>query len=186
MDRRSTGLPGGRMGGPRTRFSLGYFLLAFLLLIFLQTLLARQSTDQIPYSEMKRRIADGQIQTARVGEQMIEVAPLDSIQEATGVRRWRSVRIEDDQLIPLLEAQGIEYEGVAQGWLGQAMVWLLPVGLILLFWVYMLRRMNPTQGVLTVGKSRADRRRGGNWASPSPMWRVSTRRSRRRSRSSSS
>src|SRR5690606_12081729 len=47
------------------------------------------------------------------------------------------------------------YEGVLESWLAQAFVWLLPLGLLVLFWVWMLRRMNPTQGVLTVGKSRA-------------------------------
>jgi hypothetical protein len=33
--------------------------------------------------------------------------------------------------------------------------WIIPLGIILLFWLWILRRMNPTQGVLTVGKSRA-------------------------------
>jgi cell division protease FtsH len=44
---------------------------------------------------------------------------------------------------------------VAQGWFGAVLGWLLPLFLFGLFWFWMLRRMNPTQGVLTVGKSRA-------------------------------
>jgi cell division protease FtsH len=143
------------MDDRRTRFSLGYFFLAFLILISIQSLLARQGTEQIPYSEMKDRIAAGHVAGVRIGVQAIEAVPTDSIQQADGIRMWRSVPVEDEQLIPLLEEHGVEYEGVLQGWLAQALVWVIPLGLILLFWVWMLRRMNPTQGVLTVGKSRA-------------------------------
>jgi cell division protease FtsH len=154
-DRRSDRAPSSPMDDRRTRFSLGYFFLAFLILISIQSLLARQGTEQIPYSEMKDRIAAGHVAGVRIGVQAIEAVPTDSIQQADGIRMWRSVPVEDEQLIPLLEEHGVEYEGVLQGWLAQALVWVIPLGLILLFWVWMLRRMNPTQGVLTVGKSRA-------------------------------
>jgi hypothetical protein len=40
----------------RTRFSLGYFFLAFLILIVIQTMLGRQGMEQVPYSELKERI----------------------------------------------------------------------------------------------------------------------------------
>ena len=148
---------GGPMNDRRTRFSLGYFFLAFLILIVIQSLLARQGTESLAYSELKDRIAAGQVAEARIGPQYVEAMPIDSISEETGTLLWRStiLPIEDEQLIPLLEEHGVEYEGIAQSWFSQAFVWLLPLGLIVLFWVWMLRRMNPTQGVLTVGKSRA-------------------------------
>jgi hypothetical protein len=47
------------MDDRRTRFSLGYFFLAFLVLIVVQTMLARQGTEDIPYSELKERITAG-------------------------------------------------------------------------------------------------------------------------------
>jgi cell division protease FtsH len=154
-DRRTNPPPAGPMDDRRTRFSLGYFFLAFVILIGLQTVLARQGTEQIPYSEMKQRIAAGQVAEARVGDRYIEAVPVDTVGEAGDVRMWRAVRVEDEELIPLLEAHGVEYEGVLQGIFAQALVWLLPLALILVFWFWILRRMNPTQGVLTVGKSRA-------------------------------
>jgi cell division protease FtsH len=149
--------PTSPMDDRRTRFSLGYFLLAFLILIFVQSLLFRQGTDQLAYSELKQRIAAGQVAEVRIGPSVIEAVPIDTLVEATGIGIWRSTPIPlgDEELIPLLEQHGVEYDGAVQGWLSQAMIWLLPLGLILLFWVYILRRMNPTQGVLTVGKSRA-------------------------------
>jgi cell division protease FtsH len=144
------------MGDRRARFSIGYFLLAFLVLLMIQSMLGQQGREQVPYSELKNRIAAGQVQEARVGEQVVEAVPIDSIQEETGIRVWHSVRVADDEtLIPLLEAHGVEYEGVLQGFFAQAMGWIIPLAIILLFWIWILRRMNPTQGVLTVGKSRA-------------------------------
>jgi cell division protease FtsH len=156
-DRRSSPAPMGPMDDRRTRFSLGYFFLAFLILIAVQTFLARQGTEQIPYSELKQRIAAGEVASVRIGPTNIDATPTDTVAQESGTRVWRStpVPVEDDELIQLLEEYDVEYEGALQGWLSQVLVWMLPLGLILLFWFFMLRRMNPTQGVLTVGKSRA-------------------------------
>jgi cell division protease FtsH len=157
-DRRAGRTPGGGpMEDRRTRLSLWYFLLAFALLITFQYFFAQVGREQIPYSEMKARIAAGQVDSVRISETTLEAVPADTIRERTGINRWTSVRppIEDEELIPLLQQQGIAYEGSRAGWWAQALIWLLPLGLILLFWLWILRRMNPTQGVLTVGKSRA-------------------------------
>ena len=147
--------PSGPMGDPKTRFSLGYFFIALIAIIALQTLFTQQGTEELRYSELRDRITAGQVKSVRIGEQIIEAEPQDSIQESDGVQLWRATRVVDDELVPLLEEQDVPYEGVLQGWLTQAFAWLLPLGLILLFWVWMLRRMNPTQGVMMVGKSRA-------------------------------
>ncbi|MQA92853.1 MAG: ATP-dependent zinc metalloprotease FtsH [Gemmatimonas sp.] len=156
-DRRSGPSPGSPIDDRRTRFSLGYFFLAILILIALQSLIGRQGTDEIPYSELKSRIAAGQVAEVRIGSRVVEAVPVDSLRQEAGVEVWRAnlLPYEDEELIPLLEQHGVAYEGVLEGWLSQALVWLLPVGLLILFWIWMLRRMNPTQGVLTVGKSRA-------------------------------
>ena len=141
----------------RTRFSLGYFFIAFLLLLGLQYFLAQRGTEQLSYSELKQRVAAGQVQQVRISATSIEAVPTDSIAEASGTRVWSAVLppVEDPGLMPLLEERTVEIQGVVSGWVSQMLGWLLPFALILLFWFWMLRRMNPTQGVLTVGKSRA-------------------------------
>jgi cell division protease FtsH len=162
-DRRS-GRPDRRTGRPtpdrapddrRRRFSVGYFAVAILLLLALHSYIGQQGTEQIPYSELKQRIAAGEVAEARIGTQVVDAIPTDSIQEASGIERWTAVKVEDESLLPLLEAQGVEVVGTMQGWFTQALGWIIPLGIILLFWLWILRRMNPTQGVLTVGKSRA-------------------------------
>jgi cell division protease FtsH len=162
QDRRS-GRPDRRTGRPhqadpgdrRRRFSVGYFAVALLALLAVQYLIGQRGTEQIAYSELKQRVAAGQVTEARIGTQVVEAVPTDSIREATGVERWTAVRVEDETLLPLLEERGVEVTGTMQGWFTQALGWLIPLGIILLFWLWILRRMNPTQGVLTVGKSRA-------------------------------
>ena len=145
------------MNDRKTRFSLGYFVLAFVLLLAFQYFVVRQGTEQILYSDLKQRIAAGQVDTVRVGEQVIEALLTDSLQTATGIRTLSAKlpNVDDPALLPLLEEQGVHYEGTVQGLFAQALGWLLPLGIILLFWLWILKRMNPTQGVLTVGKSRA-------------------------------
>src|SRR5690606_15581232 len=100
--------------------------------------------------------ASGQVQAVRLGQEVIEAVPIDSIQQAEGVRAWVATRVVPDEgLVPLLEEAGIDYTGVTAGWLTRALGWIIPLLLFAAFWFWMLRRMNPTQGVLTVGKSRA-------------------------------
>src|SRR5690606_18377133 len=92
-DRRSGSASRGPMDNRRARFSLGYFFLAFLLLVALQPVLARQGTDQIAYSELKERIASGQVASVRIGPTVIEAVPVDTIVRETGIRIWRSTPV---------------------------------------------------------------------------------------------
>ncbi len=143
------------MGDRKTRFSLGYFVLAFLVLIGVQYFLGNRTTEELAYSELKARVSSGQVERVRLSESIVEAVPVDSIQQATEITSWTAIRVEDDTLVPLLEENGIPFEGTVQGWFAQALGWLIPLAIILLFWLWILRKMNPTQGVLTVGKSRA-------------------------------
>jgi cell division protease FtsH len=85
--------------------------------------------------------------------------PIESVREEAGIERWRAIRVVDDEaLIPLLEEHEVPYEGIRDGWLGQALIWTLPLIIILIFWLWIFRRMSSGgagKGILTVGKSRA-------------------------------
>ena len=143
-------------GAPRTpRFSLLPLLLFFLGLVLLNHFLSSSGAETIPYSELKNRVSSGQVQEVRISQTAVEAVPTDSIQEAGGPDRWRAILVNDDNLLPLLEARGVEVVGVEEGRWGMLLIWFLPLLLIIGFWIFMFRRMNPTQGVLTVGKSKA-------------------------------
>ena len=145
------------MSDRRTRFSVVYFVIAFMLLIALNMLLSRANTQTIPYSELKNRIQRGEVKFVLLGEQMIRAQVQDSL-----VRKGKPEMLTarppaqgDESLVPLLDAKKVDYDGVAQAWLPQLIGWLLPLAILILFWFWMLRRMNPAQGVMTIGKNRA-------------------------------
>ena len=143
------------VGDRRTRFSVVYFLIAFVVLIALNYMLTRANTEQIPYSELKRRIDAGQVSQVVIGNEVIRALLVDSVAKSNA-KILTSIRVQDDEtLIPLLERKRVRYEGTTQGWFGQALGWLLPIGIMLLFWFWMMRRINPAQGVMTIGKNRA-------------------------------
>ncbi|HEX5725841.1 MAG TPA: ATP-dependent zinc metalloprotease FtsH [Longimicrobiaceae bacterium] len=149
-DRRARGGP----LGARPRLGLMPLLLALLGLVVLNQVFSSARQPEVNYSELKNRIERGHVKSVRVGPTLIEAVPVDSIRERSGARVWRVNKVEDDTLVPLLESKNIPYTGLGEGrysWL----LWLLPVAIMILFTSLMLRRMNPTQGVLTVGKSRA-------------------------------
>jgi cell division protease FtsH len=147
---------GAGMGDSRTRFSLAYFVVIVAFIIALNYMLGQATSERIPYSELKQRIAAGQVAEVAVGPDQIRATPTDSARGVGAPEIWSSTRVPDDEgFVPLLEAHNIRYEGVSAGWMGQLLVWMLPITVLILFWVFMLRRMNPQQGVMTVGKNRA-------------------------------
>jgi cell division protease FtsH len=144
------------MGDRRTRFTVLYFVLAFVLLIGLNQLLSRGNTRQIPYSELKARIQAGQIKSVVLAPNAVRAMVVDSLQARVGAAQLNSVRVpDDDTFIPMLDSKGVTYTATAQSWFSQLLVWLLPMGIIILAWFWMLRRINPAQGIMTIGKNRA-------------------------------
>ncbi|MGK7311808.1 MAG: ATP-dependent zinc metalloprotease FtsH [Candidatus Longimicrobiales bacterium M2_2A_002] len=146
------------MGNRKTRFSIFYFLVAFLILLGLNMFLGQRNQEQIPYSELKQKVEAGQVERVRIQGPKIQAVP-DSVWAAGRANVpdvWTTVRVDGDEaFVPLLEENDVVIEAATEGWLGEALFWLLPLGLMLLFWVWMLRRMNPASGVMKVGKNRA-------------------------------
>jgi cell division protease FtsH len=147
------------MRNRRARFSLFYFLIAFVLLVGLNVLLGGQDSEHVTYSELKEKVEAGQIELVRFRGDAITAVPdsawaAENEEEAPDV--WTSLRVDgDDGLVPLLEENEVEIDAARESWLGEALFWLLPLGIMVLFWVWILRRMNPASGVMKVGKNRA-------------------------------
>ncbi|HEX8693322.1 MAG TPA: ATP-dependent zinc metalloprotease FtsH [Longimicrobium sp.] len=148
-----------RGGGARPKLGAGPLLFAFLALVALMLLWGgSQRSGRMLYSELKERIEAGQVERVSIGPTTIVAVPRAAIRDSSGVRQWSATRppaLPDEQLVALLEQQNVRYEGVEEGRLWQLLIWLFPLAILILFWTLVMRRMNPTQGVLTVGKSRA-------------------------------
>jgi len=70
---------------------------------------------------------------------------------------FRTVRVEDPKLVEELQKAGVKFAGVRPGFLSQFLLaWVLPLGLMVLLWVYLGRKFsNASGGLLSIGKSRA-------------------------------
>jgi cell division protease FtsH len=152
-DRRRGGLAG------RGRLGLGPLLLVFAGLIALLMLYgSSQRSGKIDYSELRNRIAANQVERVAIGTTSIVAYPRPGIRDSAGVRQWTAARpadLEDRGLLALLDAHNVRIEGVEEGRGFGLIFWLLPLAMVVGLSSLMMRRMNPTQGVLTVGKSRA-------------------------------
>ena len=152
---------------PSSMNSLWGTLIFFGLLLLLQHMLANPSAQQLPYSEFKAALRQGQIQSVQIGKHTIrgtrllprEPHPSESTEDAVAKRsvRFTTVRVDDPELIRELETHQIPYKGQYEndGW-NNLLSWLLPIALMVALWSFLLRRMGAGgQGLLNFGKSRA-------------------------------
>jgi cell division protease FtsH len=122
-------------------------------------MLFAQPFEQIPYSEFKTYVRQGRVAEVRIGTQTIRGRLNSSRSDAMGrqvVERFATVRVDDPNLIRELEEHGVQFRGQYESDFGKTLFsWLVPIGLIVLFWGFLSRRMGPGQGVMNFGKSRA-------------------------------
>ena len=128
-------------------------------------------TQQVSYSQFKQFVREGRIHRVTIGDRTIrgEGAAADEAppavdgkgRHAEGPQTFVALKVANDEgLIPLLEDRHVAYAGDAEssllkdGWIA----WLLPIGLLMLFWSWMIRRMGQQPGgpgVMAFGRSKA-------------------------------
>jgi len=126
-----------------------------LLLIVLQTVLASVSGGQaVPYSEFKTLLREGRIVTAVVGEERIR-GTLTADDGST--KPFHTVKVDDPELVKELAAANIRYDGeVPSRLVAELLGWLPLLFFIVLFWVFIFRRMGGAEGgVMSFAKSKA-------------------------------
>jgi cell division protease FtsH len=133
-----------------------YILLAFGLLL----LLARPGPTgtRLSYSDLKSKIGAGEVAEVQLTKDRITATPRDPAAQKRG-ERWFAYRVDDPELVPLLDGSGVAYSAVPDGsWLGGLLLaWVLPLGLLALFYTMMFRRAGGgmMSGVMSIGRSRA-------------------------------
>ena len=152
------------------RFSLWYFAAVALALLLAQFLVRAPRTETLSYSEFKalvelKKVNDVVLERDSISgrlssEGLQNVLAKETIERlkrsGPGPYRFVTARVEDTELVRDLESAGIRFAGRADGnWLSVLTSWLLPVALFLLLWPFLLRRMAPKSGLMSIGKSRA-------------------------------
>ena len=70
---------------------------------------------------------------------------------------FRTVRVEDPDLVRDLQKVGVEYSGVRPGFLSQLIwAWIVPIAVMVFLWRLLSRRMGSIgQGIMSIGSSKA-------------------------------
>jgi cell division protease FtsH len=161
-------------GGSAFRFGspLGYLILVALGFLLFRNLFQDTGVRKVSYSQFKEAVAEEKFSKVQIGQDWVKgfltpntaVAPTQdkSPQGTPGNLPWLAVKVPgDNELVKLLDEKRIQYEAVASSGFAEAFwVWVLPLGIALLFWNFMMRRMagglgQGPQGVMSFGKTRA-------------------------------
>ena len=166
---------------PQWRFAIGYFLLTLLVMWVWQELFTPVPLRTIPYSEFKKYLARHELAEAVVRQDEIDgrivpraesqsktapaepgasVASRNGIQQAPTETKpffFRTVRVEDPDLVRDLQSAGVEYGGVRPGIISQLLFsWVLPIAFMAVLWSFLARRIGAAgESLLSIGKSRA-------------------------------
>src|SRR5439155_19950956 len=170
---------------PQTRWAIGYFLITLLVLWVWQELISEFAVRTIPYSQFKVHLARREVVEAAVKQEEIvgRVVPLAArepnaapaepvlttpktnavplaLRRALAETRpflFRTVRIEDPDLVKELQSAGVEYSAVRPPFLSQFLLaWVLPVAVMIGLWTFIGRRFGAAgESILSFGKSRA-------------------------------
>ncbi len=141
----------------RARFSLGYFVVALLLMILIQNLFLAETVHRIPYSDFKEFLRSGKVESVTLSQDEVR-GVLKEGQEAAlgGTRLFLTVRVEDPELVAELDKSGVKYAGRYEStWVTTLLSWVLPILVFFGIWSLIFRRMSPGGTVMTIGRSKA-------------------------------
>ncbi len=152
------------------RFSMWYFVAAFVILLAVQNYIAGVVTETLTYSEFKNLLAAGKITEVTLSDQLITgnmkaeglegLLPqqkIDQIKRFGGAnQRFAVVRVGDPQLVPELEAKKVAFAGQLQNtWLSTLLSWIVPALVFVGIWMFFMKRMGQASGLVSLGQSKA-------------------------------
>ncbi len=155
----------------KPKFTAIYYVLAIVILIGIQlTFFWSSTTAELPYSEFKKMLDEGKIESVQISPSRI-YATLKSgyqieeknrstnsfMRSKPDARRFYTlVTFRDEKLIEKLEAQGVKIQGVSDSnWFTELLQWVFPIALLVVVYLFIFRRMNPNSQVMNIGKNKA-------------------------------
>src|SRR5262245_8807369 len=156
----------------QVRFSVWYFVGAFLLLALVQMYVVQEQTHQVTYSQFKSLLKEDKLSDVSLGPDYVtakiaNVQDLASVLPETQLEALkhttehavvvRAVRVEDPNLVQELEAAKVPYSGrLASTWVTELASWAGSLLFFVLLWVFVFRRMGAAGGgLMAIGRSKA-------------------------------
>lgn len=141
------------------RFSPLSLILMLLVLWIWQDAFRGMTVKSIPYSEFKQHVADREVSEAAIGETEIqgEITLKQPGKEGEKPFLFRTVRVEDPQLVQQLQSSGVKFTGIRPGLLSEVLwAWILPIAIVWLLWTAFSNRMGAAaESIGAFGKSKA-------------------------------
>ncbi|MBN2033983.1 MAG: ATP-dependent zinc metalloprotease FtsH [Deltaproteobacteria bacterium] len=139
---------------PKARFSIWYFLVAFLLFSYLQQSLFSAKVETIPYGQFKQYVAEGSAGDLTIGPE--NITGTLKFGEREPDQRFTTIRVNDPDLVKDLDERRISYTGHYESkFLRSILSWVIPIGIFFLIWRYAIKKMGPGMGVMSFAKSKA-------------------------------
>ncbi|HEY3915884.1 MAG TPA: ATP-dependent metallopeptidase FtsH/Yme1/Tma family protein, partial [Verrucomicrobiae bacterium] len=149
-----------------------YLIMMLGMLWFWQEASHQLVTHTVPYSQFKELVAQGHVTEATIEESdIIGKATTNSVRgtstnavvadasktNAADAYMFRTVRVDDPNLVADLQKAKVEFSGVKPSLVSQFLwAWLVPIGVMILIWRFLARRMgNIGQGLMSFGSSKA-------------------------------
>ncbi len=151
-------------------FSVWYALIAIAVFVGGQALFLAPHPDNISYSEFKALLKAGKVSEVALYRDTIEgalsPAGLDAILSKEKIEKIKrlgkgtyafvTTRVEDAALVPELEVARVRFTGHTEStWLFTLLSWIVPTAIFFGLWFFLVSRMNPQKGLMSLGKSRA-------------------------------
>ncbi len=140
------------------RVSLWYFIIAFWALIILQEIyVASQHMDEVPYSQFKAWVQNDKVAEVSITDTVIH-GKLKEGRDGDSSQWFQTVRVDDPDLVRLLEEKHVEFAGVVISTLWKDVAsWVVPILIFAAIWFWILRKVGQGAGggFMRIGKSKA-------------------------------
>ena len=153
------------------QYSIGYFVIALVLMLLVQSYFATIHQENLSYDEFKTLLRAGKLDDVRLTDSMIagalkpdglnEFLPQEKLDElkrfGDGEHSFVTVRVDDPNLVTELEAAKVQFAGrIENRWLSTLLSWILPAVIFVGIWMFLMKRMGGgAHGMLEIGKSKA-------------------------------
>ncbi|MCU0736622.1 MAG: ATP-dependent metallopeptidase FtsH/Yme1/Tma family protein, partial [Methylotetracoccus sp.] len=141
--------------GTRRRNTFLLYLLFAIATLYLAQGYREVRQEEIPYSEFLKLVEEQKIDRAVVTDQVISgtLKPKSPGEEG---EKFVTIPLWNQDLADTLNKNGVQYTvRYGSNWLSNFIFnWVLPIGLLFLFWGWMARRMTGNRGFLSLGKNR--------------------------------
>jgi cell division protease FtsH len=154
----------------KQQFSLWYFVVAFLVLMAIESFLFSPHVENLSYSDFKTLLKAGKVSNLTLRKDVVtgtlkregleKYLPKEKIEElkklGKGEYHFVTVRVNDPSLTQDLEAAKVHFAGeVENTWISTLLSWVVPAVIFVALWIFFIRRIGPASGVMAIGKSKA-------------------------------